>query len=84
MDKVDFHNVYHHLYGRYTIHILCIGNSHLFFHICHLQGQVLWGAVLVDTVGLVLDFVFAFGFGLLIVWIGGFDQRLRIVAFECL
>ena len=45
---------------------------------------MLWVAVLVDTVALVLDFVFAFGFGLLIVWIGGFGQRLRIVAFECL
>lgn len=82
MDIFYFHNVYHRLHERYTLHILYIGNSHLFFHICHLQGQVLWLAVLVDAVGLV-DFVFAFGFGWSIVWIGGFDQRLSIVAFEC-
>ena len=82
MDSLHFHNVYHHLYERYTLHTLYIGNSHLFFHICHLL-LVLWVAVLVDIVAR-LDFVFAFGFGLLIVSIGCFDQRLGIVAFECL
>ena len=82
MDSSDFHNVYHHLHERYTLHILYIGNSHLFFHICHLQVLVLWVAVLADNVAR-LDFVFVFGFGLSIVLIGGFGQRLGIVAFEC-
>lgn len=72
MDSVHSHNVYHHLHERYTLHILYIGNSHLFFRICHLQGQVLWLAVLVDDVGLG-DFVFVFGFGWWVVLMGGFD-----------